>query len=96
MNQHFDPSTFILDQFQALGPADRCRVLDMLHQVVGPCAPIPAFEDIGAEARDWAALCDDKTLTIYFDAIAQRWLQSSPGRVSAAASYLNGKAQSEA
>ena len=93
MTLDFDPSTFILEQFESMSAADRCRMLDMLHQVVGPCAPVAAFEDIGAEARDWAACCDDKTLTIYFDAIAQRWLQSSPGRVSAAASYLNGKAR---
>lgn len=96
MSLDFDPATFILEQFESMGAADRCRVLDTLHHLVGPCAPIPAFEDIAAEARDWAALCDDKTLTIYFDAIVQRWLQSSPARVAAAATYLNGKAPSEA
>ena len=85
MTFDFDAQTFILEQFEALGHADRCRVLDMLHQVVGPCAPVPAFEDIGAEARDWAALCDDKTLTIYFDAIWQRFDES---RKEAARGYL--------
>ena len=85
MNQHFDPSVFILDQFQALGPSDRCRILDMLHQVVGPCAPIPAFEDMTAEARDWAALCDQKALTIYFDAI---WQAFDESRKEAARGYL--------
>ena len=73
MNQHFDPATFILDQFESMGRADRCRVLDMLHQVVGPMAPIPAFEDVRADADDWAALTDTQTQTVYMVAMLDRW-----------------------
>ena len=96
MNGEFCPGEFILAQFESMGAADRCRLLDAMHDIVGPCAPIPAFEDIAGEAQSWAALCDDKTLTIFMDAIVQRWLQTSPARVKAASQYLAGKALAEA
>jgi len=73
MNQHFDTSTFILDQFEALNRADRCRVLDMLLQAVEPDAPIPVFEDVRADADSWAALTDMQTQTIYMVAMLDRW-----------------------
>jgi len=96
MNGDFDSGQFILAQFEGMTAADKCRLLDALHDIVGPCAPIPAFEDVGLEAQSWAALCDDKTLTIFFDAIVQRWMRTSPARVKAASQYLAGKALAEA
>lgn len=73
MNQHFDPATFILDQFDALGRADRCRVLDKLLQSVGPDAPIPVFEDVRADADGWAALTDLRTQSVYMVAMWAAW-----------------------
>lgn len=85
MNQHFNPAAFVTEQFNAMSMADRCRVLDELHQIVGPCAPVPAFEDIADEAKFWARQCDQRTLTIFFDAIFQAF---EPERQEAARKYL--------
>ena len=63
----------VLDMAFTLGPADACRVVDAIMEARGPMAPVPAFEDVRADAEAWVAMADETTLTIFLVAIWSAW-----------------------
>jgi hypothetical protein len=85
MNDHVSIGAMVMDMWRTLGRADRCRSVDAMVAELGPCAPIPQFEDVAEDARHWAAMADDKTRAIVLDAIFQAL---SPERREAAAKYM--------
>ena len=85
MNDHVSISGMVMDMWRTQGRADRCRTVDSMVAELGPCAPIPQFEDVAEDARHWAAMADDKTRAIVLDAIFQAL---SPERQQAAAKYM--------
>ena len=85
MNDQVSIGGMVMDMWRTMGRADRCRAVDAMVSELGPCAPIPQYEDVAEDARNWAARADDKTRAIVLDAIFQSF---STERRQAAAKFM--------